>query len=52
MARSLGLEVIAEGVETEAQREFLECNECHAYQGYLFGKPLPLDDFMAFALRG
>ncbi|RXZ34022.1 EAL domain-containing protein [Oxalobacteraceae bacterium CAVE-383] len=48
LAQSLGLAVIAEGVETEAQREFLANNNCHAYQGYLFSKPLPLAQFEAF----
>jgi diguanylate cyclase (GGDEF)-like protein len=41
LGQSLGLSVIAEGVETEAQREFLAANNCMAYQGYLFGKPEP-----------
>jgi len=45
MGKTLGMGVIAEGVETEAQREFLELQGCHAFQGYLFGKPLPLPDF-------
>lgn len=45
MARSLGLNVIAEGVETESQRAFLEHHQCHVYQGYLFSRPLPLDEF-------
>jgi diguanylate cyclase (GGDEF)-like protein len=47
MSEVLGLSVIAEGVETEAQREFLDLRGCHAFQGYLFGKPLPLPDFEA-----
>lgn len=41
LGQSLGLAVIAEGVETEAQREFLVANNCHAFQGYLFGRPEP-----------
>jgi diguanylate cyclase (GGDEF)-like protein/PAS domain S-box-containing protein len=45
MSKSLGMEVIAEGVETEEQREILARNGCHAYQGYLFGKPAPIDEF-------
>ena len=40
--------VIAEGVETEAQRQFLNDNGCHFYQGYLFSKPLPIDEFTDF----
>ena len=44
MAQSLGMEVIAEGVETEEQREFLELRGCKAYQGYLFARPLPVDE--------
>jgi diguanylate cyclase (GGDEF)-like protein len=45
MGKSLGLDVIAEGVETEAQREFLDRHDCSAYQGYLFSRPLPLAEF-------
>ena len=48
LGQSLGLSVIAEGVETEAQRDFLARHACHAYQGYLFSRPLPLVDFEAF----
>lgn len=43
MADSLGLSVIAEGVETEAQRVCLANQGCHAYQGYLFGRPGPVE---------
>lgn len=49
LARSLGLEVIAEGVESEGQRDFLERNGCRAFQGYLFSHPVPaaeLEDFV------
>lgn len=52
MARSLGMDVIAEGVETPAQREFLEEADCFAYQGYLFSKPLALNDFTAYLEKG
>jgi len=45
MADTLGMEVIAEGVETQAQRDFLEGAGCLLYQGYLFGKPVPLEEF-------
>ncbi|GAO35231.1 hypothetical protein SCT_0615 [Sulfuricella sp. T08] len=45
MSQALGLNVIAEGVETQAQREFLDNHGCHAFQGYLFSKPVPLEQF-------
>jgi len=45
MGRNLGMQVIAEGVETEEQRTFLEQHNCHAYQGFLFGNPVHLAEF-------
>jgi diguanylate cyclase (GGDEF)-like protein len=47
MAETLGLMVIAEGVETEAQREFLELRGCPAFQGHLFGEAIPVEQFEA-----
>jgi diguanylate cyclase (GGDEF)-like protein/PAS domain S-box-containing protein len=45
MAHALGLDVIAEGVEKEAQHLFLNRNDCPAYQGFLFGQPVPVSIF-------
>jgi diguanylate cyclase (GGDEF)-like protein/PAS domain S-box-containing protein len=47
MARTLNLDVIAEGVETEEQRKLLLSNDCEHYQGYLFGRPVPIMQFDA-----
>jgi diguanylate cyclase (GGDEF)-like protein len=48
MGRNLGLEVIAEGVETGAQADFLRAQSCHELQGFLFSKPLPANAFEHF----
>ncbi|OIQ76252.1 phytochrome-like protein cph2 [mine drainage metagenome] len=52
MAQSLNFDVIAEGVETEAQCSFLGQHGCLAYQGYLFGKPVPIEEYEAFLVKG
>ena len=48
LGQSLGLSVIAEGVETQAQRDFLWQNGCYAYQGFFFGRPAPVDGLDSF----
>jgi diguanylate cyclase (GGDEF)-like protein len=48
LGRSLGLEVVAEGVETEAQRAFLESHDCTGFQGYLLSPPLAAEDVPGF----
>jgi EAL domain-containing protein (putative c-di-GMP-specific phosphodiesterase class I) len=48
LGKSLGLSVVAEGVETEEQRTLLASMGCFAYQGFLFGAPMPIDQFNAF----
>jgi diguanylate cyclase (GGDEF)-like protein len=45
MASSLGMEIVAEGVETEAQLNYLHNQDCPVFQGYLFSKPLPVGEF-------
>ncbi|MDX1335164.1 MAG: GGDEF domain-containing phosphodiesterase, partial [Gammaproteobacteria bacterium] len=48
MAKTFGLRVVAEGVETQEQYEFLQEHNCDCFQGYLFSKPLPEQDFAQF----
>ncbi len=47
LARSLGLRTVAEGIETSAQLEFLAAHGCELAQGFLLGRPMPLDRFEA-----
>jgi diguanylate cyclase (GGDEF)-like protein/PAS domain S-box-containing protein len=52
LGRAMGLPVIAEGVETEEQREFLASLGCHTIQGYLYSRPVPLKDFQQMMPMG
>ncbi len=51
MSHSLGMNVIAEGVETEEQLEFILNNDCEEIQGFYYSQPLPADEFEAFVLQ-
>ena len=51
MGRSLRLQVLAEGIETEEQRAFLRASGCEFGQGRLFGEPMAADDFLETMLR-
>ena len=52
LAENLGLDIVAEGVETEQQHNFLKRKGCHLYQGYLFGKPVPIEELQRPACAG
>jgi diguanylate cyclase (GGDEF)-like protein/PAS domain S-box-containing protein len=45
MARNLGMDTVAEGVETQEQRDFLVCHGCRVMQGHYLGRPMPVDKF-------
>lgn len=51
LGQSLHFAVIAEGVETQGQLEFLMQNDCHCFQGYLFSRPIPSEQFADYFLR-
>lgn len=50
LGQTLGLTVVAEGVETDQQRAFLLQEGCHVFQGYLFGRPMEVQAFEQFML--
>jgi len=49
LGQALGLKILAEGIETEQQRSLLKDSGCHEAQGFFYAKPLPLEQFIAFA---
>jgi EAL domain-containing protein (putative c-di-GMP-specific phosphodiesterase class I) len=51
MGQTLNLKVVAEGVEDKVQFQYLQGMGCHHYQGYLFSKPLPVEDFITATLQ-
>lgn len=51
MARQLGMELVAEGVETEYQENFLRKIGCDSMQGYRYAKPMPLDEFVIYYMK-
>ena len=51
LSKQSGQLVLAEGVETVAQKDFLATHGCTAYQGYLFSPPLPLDQFEELVVK-
>jgi diguanylate cyclase (GGDEF)-like protein len=52
LGSGLGLEVLAEGIETQEQREFFTNHNCHQMQGYFFSKPLPLEKVEKLLIKG
>jgi EAL domain-containing protein (putative c-di-GMP-specific phosphodiesterase class I) len=48
MAKALGISLVAEGVETDEQAQFLTSHGCDVLQGYLFSRPLPREDLAVF----
>jgi|GEM_PF-6664824 len=48
MGQAFGMKIVAEGVETEAQADFLRAENCGIFQGYLYGRPMPADEFVTW----
>jgi len=51
LSSALGIEVLAEGVEIQDEVDWLRSHGCQYFQGYLFSKPIPEDEFVQFAMR-
>jgi EAL domain-containing protein (putative c-di-GMP-specific phosphodiesterase class I) len=51
LAKGLGMESVAEGVETESQFELLKDHECEIFQGFLFSRPIPAEDFLTLLTK-
>jgi EAL domain-containing protein (putative c-di-GMP-specific phosphodiesterase class I) len=51
LAHAMGMKVIAEGVETQVQLDFIRASQCEEYQGYLFSRPVPEDQAVNFLSR-
>ncbi|MEY8199703.1 MAG: EAL domain-containing protein, partial [Colwellia sp.] len=51
LAKSLNLKLIAEGVETQEQKDFIVDNGCHNIQGYFYSKPIPADEMRSFLTK-
>ena len=52
MAKGMNMDIIAEGVETDEQRQLLRLLGCNHYQGYFFSKPVPIEQFEALLKQG
>jgi EAL domain-containing protein (putative c-di-GMP-specific phosphodiesterase class I) len=52
LAQELGMSIIAEGIETTAQLEYLVSKKCYAGQGFLLSKPIPTEEFVKLAFKG
>ena len=51
IGRNLGFDILSEGIEKKIEADYLRDHGCHYGQGYYFGKPMPMDEFLAFAAK-